>query len=247
MEKKKVEDYIKKKLNKIRKITEQDMKPYLDGFLNEVNHMKILQGINNENENTVIFKEYFNTEEEFGIVMELCDSDLSKNEKKLDYKEIQAILKQLNNSFKIMSENKILHRAIKPGNILIKKKNDEIIYKLKLTDESGLVNDSTNIISSDKIAKNFRIYSPEILRGEKYREESDLWSLGILIYYLYFKAYPFQGKDHKEILDKIEKGIKIDIKENDLNDLVRKLLNKDPSKRMSWREYFAHPFVTKNN
>lgn len=122
MEKKKVKDYIKKKLNKIRKITEQDMKPYLDGFLNEVNHMKILQGINNENENTVIFKEYFNTEEEFGIVMELCDSDLSKNEKKLDYKEIQAILKQLNNSFKIMSENKILHRAIKPGNILIKKK-----------------------------------------------------------------------------------------------------------------------------
>lgn len=54
--------------------------------------------------------------------MELCDSDLSKNEKKLDYKEIQAILKQLNNSFKIISENKILHRAIKPGNILIKKK-----------------------------------------------------------------------------------------------------------------------------
>ena len=43
MEKKKVKDYIKKKLNKIRKITEQDMKPYLDEFLNEVNHMKILR------------------------------------------------------------------------------------------------------------------------------------------------------------------------------------------------------------
>ena len=245
-EKRKVKDDIKRKLDKIRKITDEDMKPYIDGFLNEVNHMKILQGINNENENTVIFKEYFNTEEEFAIVMELCDKDLSKNEKKLNYKEIKAILRQLNKSFKIMTQNKILHRAIRPENILIKNKNEETIYKLKLTDDSGLLNDSTNIISSDKIKKNFRIYSPEVLRGEKYSEESDLWSIGVLTYYLYYKEYPFQGKDHKEVLDKIEKGIKIDIKENDLYDFVKKLLNKDPLKRMSWREYFSHPFLATN-
>ena len=246
MEKKKVKDYIKRKLPNIRKLTEQDIKPYIDGFYNEVNHMKILQGINNENENTVIFKEYFNTQEEFVIVMELWDNDLSKNEKKLSYNEIKMILGQLNNSFKIMNKNKILHRAIKPENILIKKNNEKTIYKLKLTDDSGLLNDSTNIISSDKINKNYRIYSPEVLKGKKYGEESDLWSLGVLIYYLYFKAYPFQGKDVKEILDKIEKGIKIDIKENDLNDLVSKLLIKDPLKRMSWREYFDHTFMPKN-
>ena len=246
MDKIKVENYIKRQLPNIRQITEKDMKPYIDGFYNEVNHMKILQGINNENENTVIFKEYFDTQKEFVIVMELCDNDLSKNEEKLSYKEIKMILGQLNNSFKIMNKNNILHRAIKPENILIKKNNEKTIYKLKLTDDSGLLNDSTNIISSDKIKKNFRIYAPEVLRGNEYGEESDLWSLGVLIYYLYFKAYPFQGKDTNEILDKIDKGIEINIEETDLKDLVSKLLTKNPLKRMSWREYFAHPFTTKN-
>ena len=208
MEKIKVENYIKRQLPNIRQITEKDMKPYIDGFYNEVNHMKILQGINNENENTVIFKEYFDTQKEFVIVMELCDNDLlnlSKNEKKLSYKEIKMILGQLNNSFKIMNKNNILHRAIKPENILIKKNNEKTIYKLKLSDDSGLLNDSTNIISSDKINKNFRIYAPEVLREKKYVEESDLWSLGVLIFIYILKLIHFKEKILKKYWIKLIK------------------------------------------
>lgn len=63
--------------------------------------MKILQGQNNENKNTVIFNEYFETEKEFVIIMELCGDNLLRYIKSvnLDIYIINEILNQLNNSF----------------------------------------------------------------------------------------------------------------------------------------------------
>ena len=64
--------------------------------------------------------------------MELCDKNLSqlllerKNNRYFNLGEILEIMKQLNNIFKIMQENKIIHRDLKLENILIKKKMDEI-------------------------------------------------------------------------------------------------------------------------
>jgi serine/threonine protein kinase len=49
--------------------------------------------------------------------------------KKLNIKEIKELLEQLNNAFKIMYINSIIHRNIKPENILIKKlKNKNNLY-----------------------------------------------------------------------------------------------------------------------
>ena len=72
--------------------------------------------------------------------MELCDKNLSqllkeKKEKDKRYfnsEEIFKIMKQLNNTFKIMIENKIIHRDLKLENILIKEENGK--NKIKLTD-----------------------------------------------------------------------------------------------------------------
>jgi len=57
------------------------------------------------------------------LIMELCEYNLEQKikEKKLNVKEIKEILEQLNNVFKIMFDNNIIHRDIKPQNILIKK------------------------------------------------------------------------------------------------------------------------------
>ena len=75
--------------------------------------MKILQK-NNENQNIVIFDEYFNTEKEFAIIMELCDGNIldyfiKEKKHELNLKEIYEIISQLNNSFKIMLKNNIIH------------------------------------------------------------------------------------------------------------------------------------------
>ena len=65
--------------------------------------------------------------------MELCDCNLNEiiKTKNLNAEEIKEILKQLNNVFKIMNKNSIIHRNIKPENILIKKlENNKYLYKL---------------------------------------------------------------------------------------------------------------------
>jgi serine/threonine protein kinase len=232
--------------NEVRKPTNDDLKPYYKGFFNEINNMKILQGKNNQNQNTVIFYEYFNTKESFAYIMEKCDGNLLDYimDKNLNIEEIKNMLIQLNNSFKIMHEKKILHRAIKPENILYKKDNNsKIIFKLKLTDICCLLKDSSKIeMSTIILYNNLCISAPEVLKGEKFKEESDLWSLGVLIYYLKFKKYPFNGKNKDEILSQIKK-VKLEETNNKVfDDLVKKLLTVDSKKRMSWRTYFDHPF-----
>ena len=42
----------------------------------------------------------------------------------------------------------------------------------------------------------FHTMAPEVLEGEKhYVHKCDLWSIGIIIYQLYFKEYPYKGKN----------------------------------------------------
>ena len=102
---------IKSELEKhlLRKSTPKDLKPYLDDFIKETENMELLRGKNKDNINTVIFYQYFQTEDQFCIVQELCDgslNDLLFEKKKFTVKEIYQILKQLNNSFRILQEKK---------------------------------------------------------------------------------------------------------------------------------------------
>ena len=91
--------------------------------------------------------------------------------------------------------------------------------------------------------------APEILNREEYNEKCDLWSLGVLIYVLYFKEHPFDGDSEEEILEqinnidkKIEEKVKGLEQDETLLNLIRKLLIKEPEKRLTWKEYFNHPF-----
>ena len=82
---------------------EKQIKLCVDGFITEYNNMKICS---NNNINSVKCYEYFNNDNYFAIVMELCDNDLSKlllekKKDKFNKDEILDIMKQLNNTFKI--------------------------------------------------------------------------------------------------------------------------------------------------
>ena len=117
--------------------------------------------------------------------MELCDNNLSQllMEKKKEYKrffnseEILEIMKQLNNTFKIMKENNIIHRDLKLENILIKKEIGKNI--IKLTDYGC----SKRLISISNYGNTQGVgtviyMAPEILKGEEYNYKVDLWSIG---------------------------------------------------------------------
>ena len=191
-----------------KKMTEEEMNTCIDRFKNEIEYMKIMEGKNKENINTVKYYEYFNTQKEFIIVMELCDFNLNtllqKKEKGFNVNEIYNILNQLNNSFRIMNENKIVHRDLKLENILIKYENKDK-YIVKLTDY-GISKQLLNLSHLSTKVGTLKYEAPEIMEETKnYNEKCDLWSLGIIIYILCFRKFPFKGETQISLLNSIKK------------------------------------------
>ena len=217
------------------------------------NEIEIMRICMKDNINSIKFYEFYDIEKEYAIVMELCDDNLQNilNRRNTGFNkdEIYDILTQLNNTFKIMSKNIIIHRDLKLENILVKYLNNEKTkFIVKLTDYGV----SRKMISLSKKCKTYSgtliTMSPEILAGEEYDNEADLWSLGVIIYQLFFKKYPYDGATEVAIYKKInELGQKIlkETGDKNLDDLIRKLLVSNSKERIKWEDYFNHPFFKK--
>ena len=156
-----------------------------ENFFNECNIMKKLESIN------VIkyyesFKEKFENDEFYIIVMELCDLNLLEYLKKKEFislEELREILIQFNNSLKKMFDNNIMHRDIKPENILIKyNNNNKLGYIIKLSD-FGLAKHLSELgYASTKVGTIYYM-APEILDNNEYTRKADLYSIGRMLYF----------------------------------------------------------------
>ena len=252
-----IKKFVKDSENNGKVLSEKEIKDFIDTIIKEINVMQILEGENHENKNTVKFYEYYYKQNiEIAIVMELCDENLAKmigkkNNKKLTFDEIRNILHQLNNTFKIMVNKKIAHRDIKPQNILVKyqNENDKNNYIIKLCDYgvSKKLEMTKGLLS--RIVGTMNFMAPEIMfKNDKFDLKCDLWSLGIIIYYLYFGVNPF-GEYETAYYHNIKNEGQEDFdfsNNKDFDDLIKKLLIKEPEKRISWEDYFNHPFLKIN-
>ena len=89
--------------------------------------------------------------------------------------------------------------------------------------------------------------SPEELKNQIISTKSDIWSLGIIIYYLYFKEYPYNGREYN-IIKQIEENKKLKSTNNkELDDLIQQMLQPNANKRISWNNYFQHSFFKNNS
>ena len=244
-DKNRIKDYYMSEFFKA--ISDEEMKPYIDSYLKEIENMKTAEGINKDNENTIKFIEYYDYDDEFVLIMELCDENLAKfisKRAQLSEEEIYMILSQLNNTFRIISSKKIAHRDLKLENILVKYENQEKTkYTFKLTDYG----ESKTLSITNKYTQvgtcNFT--APEILSGNEYNIECDLWSLGIIIHVLCFKCYPYKGNNFWAVHNQIKGlGAKSIRKTNNpkIDDLISNLLIYNKKERMTWNQYFKHPF-----
>ena len=231
----------------VNEIKDEDFEKEIMKFNRELINMEKCQC-----ENSVEIYDYFDTEQYFIIIMELCDNnllyELLKTKNGFNINQIKDILLQLNNVFKKMHENNIAHRDIKINNILVKYlDNKKTKFKILLSDygiSNQLISMSQNYSTHAGTAT---IMAPEILEGEDYNDKCDIWSLGITIYYLYFKDLPYKGKCESKILKEIKKlGLTVldKIKDNNIKDLLSKMLVINPDERISWEDYFNHPFFT---
>ena len=190
-------------------------------------------------ENSINLKETFENNKYYYIIMDLCICNLEEyikmREDFLSIYEILEILNQLNNTFKLLNKENIIHMDLKPSNILLSiDKIDKIKFKLSDYGSSKeLKNLNTKTINGTPLTM-----APELLKGEFISEKSDIWSLGIIIYYMLFKKYPYNGNTEFQIIKNIESKKQIELSsDKDLNDLITKMLTIDINERISWNEY----------
>ena len=75
-----------------------------------------------------------------------------------------------------------------------------------------------------------------MLSWKGYKNNCDLFSIGITMYYLYFGNKPVYE-------DIINSNLNFEIEEDEiLEGLIKKLLKENPDERITWEEYFDHPF-----
>ncbi|MDO5303743.1 MAG: Stk1 family PASTA domain-containing Ser/Thr kinase [Clostridia bacterium] len=134
------------------------------------------------------------------IVMELIDgrplSEIIKEQAPMNYKEVVDIAKQVAAALSIAHKNHIIHRDVKPHNIMI---TTDGIAKLADFGIAKAVSDSTMVSETSKIIGSVHYFSPEQARGAYVDERSDIYSLGIVMYEMLTGKVPFDGDNPVQV------------------------------------------------
>lgn len=165
--------------------------------------------------------------------MEYCDSgDLRTYLKKpIKEKWCQFFFCQLANGLKYLDKYNILHRDIKPKNILLTNKKKV----LKIADFGFAKKQSKNIKLHETICGSPLYMAPEIMENNKYNNQTDLWSIGMILYEMLYGFHPYEScKNIRQLLSMIDHGIIEIPPKNTQNknisieclDLLQKLLQK---------------------
>lgn len=135
-------------------------------------------------------------------------------------------LSQIVSALKYLHSKKIIHGDIKPDNILV------VNGKVKLIDY--------DFLTKEKDARKTRMGTPLFSAPEIYQKlgntcKSDLWSLGVTIYYCLTQKYPYTAKTKPDLMRLISSNFQPDFSElpNRYGQIVKGLLHKNPEKRMS--------------
>lgn len=135
----------------------------------------------------------------------------------LDEIVVRSFLRQLARALKFLRTRNLIHRDIKPQNLLLNPASPEEFVKghpvgvpiLKIAD-FGFARSLPNAMLAETLCGSPLYMAPEILRYEKYDAKADLWSVGAVLYEMCIGRPPFRAQNHVELLKRIEhsKGVK---------------------------------------
>ncbi|KAI0497490.1 hypothetical protein KFK09_020719 [Dendrobium nobile] len=142
----------------------------------------------------------------------------------------------------------VMHRDLKPENFLFVNQSEEAALK---TIDFGLsIFFHPGEIFSDVVGSPYYV-APEVLR-KKYGPEVDVWSAGVIIYILLSGVPPFWAENEDGIFEEVlHGGLDFDSDpwpsiSDSAKDLVRRMLVRDPKRRLKAHEVLCHPWVQVN-
>ena len=221
-------------LNK-KRITEKSDKTRIEReikILKLLHHNNIIQLYSVIQTSTTIYliMEYANGKELF---------DYINSKKKLKEPEACKFFQQIISGIEYLHKLKIAHRDLKPENLLLNHNKD-----IKIVD-FGLSNLYTKNQLLSTACGSPCYAPPEMINGNNYKGHLvDIWSSGVILFAMLCGYLPFEDVSNDKLYKKITEGkfvIPSCISEH-AQDLIRKILVTDPSKRYGFYEIKTHPW-----
>ncbi|RKP18147.1 kinase-like protein [Rozella allomycis CSF55] len=190
---------------------------------------------------------YNDEKQKMYVVLEYCAGQLQTiidkaPEKKLPLSQIQHYLIQLVEGVGYLHSKSVIHRDIKPQNLLIAVDGTLKISDFGVADELDMFSPSDICGAS---AGTPAYQPPEIASGkdEFSGTKVDVWSIGVTFYHMLTGKYPFEGENVYTLYENIANSPLVIPTEFDslITSLLAGMLNKDPDSRMSINDLANHP------
>ncbi|XP_013385413.1 serine/threonine-protein kinase 36 [Lingula anatina] len=194
-------------------------------------------------ENIIEMLDSFETEKEVVAVTDYAEGELFQileDDGSLPEEQVGLIACQLVSALFYLHSHRILHRDMKPQNILLGKGG-----VVKLCDFGFARAMSINTLVLTSIKGTPLYMSPELVEEKPYDHTADLWALGCILYELFTGQPPFYTNSIFQLVSLIIKDpVKWPKNMSPLfKDFLQGLLTKNPQNRLSWPDLLDHPFV----
>ncbi|XP_042494451.1 CDPK-related kinase 5-like [Macadamia integrifolia] len=215
--------------------------------------VKILRALTGHG-NLVQFYDAYEDHDNVYIVMELCeggellDRILSRGGKYSE-DDAKAVMVQILNVVAFCHLQGVVHRDLKPENFLFTSKDENSQLKAIDFGLSDFVKPDERL--NDIVGSAYYV-APEVLH-RSYGTEADVWSIGVIAYILLCGSRPFWARTESGIFRAV---LKADPSfdeppwptlSSEARDFVKRLLNKDPRKRMTAAQALCHPWIRNYN
>ena len=201
--------------------------------------------------NIIRLHDIIKEEKRIFLVLEYCAggdvSEFIKKHGRVREDVARHFMRQMASGLRAMRAQNLIHRDLKPQNLLLTVASPDA--ELKIAD-FGFARYMHPTGMAETLCGSPLYMAPEILGYQKYDAKADLWSVGTILYELLVGRPPFTGMNPMQLLRNIERSdAKIPSKvANGLSrecvSILRGLLRRNPVERMSFDEFFDHPFLT---